>query len=108
MLVFVFLMQMLWAFPITNAYATQVKDDVIVNVTYTRSTPTSVCVSIHAVDDDELTKPLDQHCWHPEAGRMSDWDVWERRRLDDDNFRVTVTYADAPAVVLFLRTRTNT
>jgi hypothetical protein len=77
--------------PVTNAYAQQVKDAVVVSVTYEQEIPVVVCVSSYALDDGPMTVPLDSHCWKP-TQVIGDMDVWERTRLDMLNFKVTVRY----------------
>lgn len=97
----------LFAFPVTNAYAQQVKDRVVVMVTYVEVKPTRVCVSLHDVEDETFDRPQDTHCFVPDSV-IGSFDTWEHTRLDDGNFKVTVVYPDRPPVVLYLVTRINT
>lgn len=87
------LLLQLFAFPVTNAYAVQVKQDVVVMVTYETTLPITVCVSSYSLDDPDLLQPLDSHCWTPTTV-VGDIDTWKGERLDMVNFKVTVRYAD--------------
>ena len=79
------------AVPITNAYAQQVKDSVIVSVTYTAERPIDVCVFVYELGDAELLHPADRHCWKPDND-IGDNHVWADTRLNMVNFKVSVKY----------------
>lgn len=108
MTAFVLALFQLFAYPITNAYATQVKKDVVVTVSYTLETPTSVCVFLYDYEDTDMTAPKGSHCWTPEKNSIHDFDVWEGARLDEGNFQVVVKYPRSPDVILYLMTKVNT
>lgn len=94
-----------FTFPVTHAYAQQVKSDVVVSVTYTQEIPRRVCTESFALDDPDMAQPLDTHCWTP-TNPIGDVDTWKGERLDFVNFQVIVFYASGP-VVIALTTRVN-
>lgn len=96
-----------FAFPITSAYAVQVKSNVVVSVTYIDIMPTSACVSTYALDDVEMTAPLDTHCWKP-TNSIGEFDTWENERIDMVNFKVVVRYPNRPPVEIALVMKLNT
>lgn len=81
----------LFAFPVTSAYAQQVKQNVIIAVTYAETKPIDVCVTAHALDDVDMRFPTARHCWQPKSV-IGDVDNWPNERIDMVNFRVTVKY----------------
>lgn len=102
-----FALQILFARPITNAYAAQVKSDVIVSVTYADIRPTKVCTAMYAMDDTEFRRPLDTHCWTPTSD-IGSLDVWEHTRIDDGNFKVIVVYPGRADDTIYLVIKVNT
>lgn len=97
----------LFAFPITNAYAQQVKQNVVVSVTYTEVLPVTACTFIYELADEEMVSPVDSHCWKP-VSPVGDFDTWTNLRLDMVNFEVLVKYTDGQVVKIYLTTKINT
>lgn len=96
----------LFALPVSNGYAVQVKSDVVVSVTYTNERPERVCTFLYALDDGEMKYPLDTHCWAPK-NVVGDLDVWPNMRIDDGNFVVLIRYPSSE-VKIYLVSKINT
>lgn len=97
----------LFAFPVTSAYAIQVKQNVVISITYTDVVPRDVCVYAYNVDDIEMTQAIDAHCWKPKSV-MGDLDTWKDERIDMTNFKVLVRYPDGKVVSIALTSKVNT
>lgn len=106
-MIIILLLQMLFAMPVTNAYAAQVKSAVVVSVTYSVAQPLSVCVLKHALDDDNMVAPVASHCWAPN-NPIGDLDEWKATDLMVWNFEVIIKYPTEPTVVIYLIKRVNT
>ncbi len=96
-----------FAFPVTNAYAQQVKEDVVVSVTYELMKPSRVCVSTYALEDGEMVSPLSNQCWKPTTD-VGDLFTLEKLRIDEFNFKVVVDYSTRPPVTIYLAWKVNT
>ena len=105
-IVAVALVGQLFAFPVTHAYALQVKRDVIVTVTYETSIPKEVCVEAFNLEDPEMLNPADEHCWAPK-NVIGDFDTWEKQSINNYNFRVTVRYPSGKIVIINLTSFVN-
>lgn len=97
----------LFTYPIINAYAVQVKSNIVISVTYDLRVPVVVCVSSHALDDADLTDPLDTHCFKP-TSTIGDFDTWTNERIDMVNFKVTLRFADGKQEDIALVMKSNT
>lgn len=100
------LLQFLLMFPQDNAYAMQVKDRVIITITYGSSRPVSVCTNFYDIEDAEMKEIRDVHCFTP-TNDIGDFDEWEHMRLDDGNFEIVITYPTGK-ITIFLTTKVNT
>lgn len=100
------LLQLLAAHPVTNAYAAQVKHDVVVSVTFGVTRPSKVCAFLYAIDDETMDRSTDAHCWVPKND-VGSLDVWPNMRLDEGNWKVTVTYPDHETDTVYLVARVN-
>lgn len=90
-------------YPVTNAYAAQVKKDVVISVTYTEVVPISVCTYAYSPEDVDMREPFGSHCWAPKSP-IGDLDVWKDERLDMVNFKVVVKYPkDTVTIILAFR-----
>lgn len=101
------LLQFLFAFPVTSAYAVQVKKDVVVSVTYTTETPVDVCTYAYEIADTNMVNPTNRHCWKPK-NNIGDTDTWVGERLDMTNFKVSVKYPSGKLDEVFLTLKINT
>lgn len=98
----------LFVLPVVNAYAVQVKANVVVSITYADVMPATVCVNAYGPDDlDMALRPRDAHCFKP-TNTIGDFDTWTNERLDMTNFKVVLTYATRATVELPLVWRANT
>lgn len=99
------LLAQLFVFPVTNAYAVQIKKDVVISVTYTETLPIEVCTYAYSLDDVELSQPTATHCWKPESP-IGDFDTWKDERIDMVNFKVVVRYP-TQTVEIYLTQKLN-
>lgn len=97
----------IFAFPVANGYAVQVKSDVVVSVTYTDVVPERVCTFLYALDDEEMKYPVANHCWEPD-NVVGDQDVWPNLRLDEGNFVVTIKNPGKDTIKIYLVSKINT
>lgn len=59
-MIWLLLLAQLFAFPVTNAYALQNGDDVVVSVTFTETIPTTVCVFVYELAEVMVKYPSGQ------------------------------------------------
>lgn len=97
----------LFQLPVTSAYAVQIKDNVVISVTYTTEKAVEVCTYKHALDDEEWTQPLERNCFKPTSA-VGDFSTWQNERIDMVNFKVVVRYQNGKSDVIYLTTRINT
>ena len=97
----------LFALPVTNAYAAQIRGSVVVSVTYADTLPTRACTFVYALDDASWASPVDSHCWKP-TSVIGDLDTWQGMRIDDANFEVVVKYPDGHSDLIYLTVKINT
>jgi hypothetical protein len=98
---------MLFAVPVTSAYAQQIKKDVAVAVTYTLEKPKDVCISSYELADTDYRQPLKVICVkdiHP----VGNIEMFRGERLDMVNFMVIVRYPSGKSDVIYLSTVINT
>lgn len=100
-------LQILFTHPVTNAYAGQVKRDVVVSVTFADTRPSKVCTYFYAIEDADFAYALDAHCWAPKTD-IGSLDVWTNIRLDDGNFKVIISYRDRPDESIYLVMKVST
>lgn len=96
-----------FAFPVTNAYAVQVKDSVVVSVTYESELPVETCASMYALDDLDMVHPIEVKCWKP-TSIVGEFYTWENNRIDFNNYTIEVRYPGNRVVKILLLSKLNT